>query len=798
MKNNYLFGCLCCLLLLSVKASAQNQIVIQGSVYTETGSPIAGATITAFEIQSNKPVSSITTNSKGTFAITADIMHTYLYVTHIGFIPYKVNTSNNEVLVIRLKQQDQQLKEVEIKSQKPFLEQQFDQMVVNVDGSTKAGINAADILKKIPGVNIINQNEIRLEGKGVTINIDGKPTHLTGNDLMNLLNSIQPAGISQIEIVYNPSVKFDAQGDGGIINIKTLKRSKPGYDAYTSITAGHGWKYFSNNDVSIGLNYRKGNDYLFGSYSFGTGKQSQEIQKNTYLADINQRLLEQTAYATPYHSQNVRFGWDHYLNKNDAIGVLFTGYNSYGNPDISTRTDIYDLGSANKDSSRNSLSTDRRRSTGGNLNINYKAVINPAKQQEISMDADGGIFKFHNDNGLNLLAFNELGVASSPLQQLLQSGNTLSHIYSYKADYAQKLYKGVLESGIKASYVKVDNEFDAQSAIAGQPFNDNGSNNFIYRETVLAGYVSTKQTFAKLTIQMGLRAEQTFTKGNSVTSFSIVNRSYLNIFPNLVTAYKLRNSSLSLSYSRRIGRPSYNYLNPFVINTSAYSANQGNPYLTPSFTDNFRMGYNIGSKVNFSLTYSNSKDVITDLKFVNDQTKVTTNIKANLADNNNMGFNAGYNNKFFNLLDVSYSMGLAYNQYGFDYNNAPADFKQLTSSASLDNRIGLPKNWWMDVFFYGQTKVTYGTYINLPFSTTGLSGGKKILNGKGNLSLSINDIFFTAITRSKAHYSNVDYDLTSKYDSRNVRLNFTYNFGNSKVDVRKRSSGSADEQRRNQ
>ncbi|RYE12026.1 MAG: TonB-dependent receptor, partial [Sphingobacteriaceae bacterium] len=511
--------------------------------------------------------------------------------------------------------------------------QQFDRMVVNVDGSTKAGINAADILKKIPGVNIINQNEIRLEGKGVTINIDGKPTHLTGNDLMNLLNSTQPTGISQIEIVYNPSAKFDAQGDGGIINIKTLKRSKPGYDAYTSITAGHGWKYFSNNDVSVGLNYRKGSDYLFGSYSFAAGKQSQEIQKNTYLADIGQRLLEQTAYATPYHSQNVRSGWDHYVNKTDVIGVLFTGYDSYGNPEITTLTGIYDLGSADKDSSRNSLSKDRRRSTGGNL-------------------------------------------------------------------------------------IKVDNEFNAQSAIAGQPLNNYGSNDFIYRETVLAGYVSTKQTFAKLTIQLGLRAEQTFTKGNSVTSFSIVNRKYLNIFPDLVTAYKLRNSSLSLSYSRRIGRPSYNYLNPFVINTSAYSANQGNPYLTPSFTDNFRMGYNIGSKVNFSLTYSNTKDVITDLKFVNDQTKVTTNIKANLAGNNNMGLNAGYNSKFFNFLNVSYSMALAYNQYRFDYNNAPADFKQLTSSASLDNRIELPENWWMDVFFYGQTKVTYGTYINLPFSTT--------------------------------------------------------------------------------
>ncbi len=313
----------------------------------------------------------------------------------------------------------------------------------------------------------------------------------------------------------------------------------------------------------------------------------------------------------------------------------------------------------------------------------------------------------------------------------------------------------------------------------------------------MAGYVSTKQTFAKFTIQLGLRAEQTYTNGNSVTVDSIVKRNYLNLFPNVVAGYKLKNSSFSLSYSRRIGRPPYNYLNPFFINNSAYAANQGNPYLKPSFTDNYRLGYNIASKFNFSVTYSNVKDVITDLKLVNDQTKVTTNIKANLANNKNEGFNAGYTDKFFNFLDISYSLGLAYNQYKFDYNNASADIKQLTSYASLDNRFNLPKSWWADVFFYGQTKVTYGNYINLPFSTTSLSGGRKVLNGKGNLSVSFNDIFFTAITRSEAHYGNVDYDLKSKYDSRSVRLNFTYNFGNSKVDVRKRNSGSAEEQRRN-
>ncbi|RKR82422.1 outer membrane beta-barrel protein [Mucilaginibacter gracilis] len=634
----YFLNCLFSLLLLPVLLLAQQQKEVKGTIYTETDMPLAGATISVFDYKSNKRIGSTTSDSTGNFKITINNTEAYLYITHIGFLPYKVNIINTGAVVVKLKPQTQDLSEVVIKAQKPLIEQQFDRMVVNVDGSPKAGMNAADILKKIPGVNIINQNEIVLEGKGVTINIDGKPTHLNGNELMNLLNSTQPTGISKIEVVYNPSAKFDAQGNGGIINIKTLKRNKPGYDAYLSLTAGHGWKYFSNNDISAGLNYRSGNNYIFGTYSYGIGKQSQEIQKNTYLTDINQRLLDSIAYAIPYHSQNIRMGWDHYLNKNDVIGMLFTGYDSYSIPNINTQTGIYNLKATNKDSSRYSVSTDPRRSIGGNVNVNYKVVIDSVKHQEISMDADGGIFKYNNDNNLSLLAFNEQGIASSPLQQLLQSGNTLSHIYSYKADYSQKYYKGILEAGIKASYVKINNEFDVQSGVAGQPLNNEGNNDFIYREAVLAGYVSTKQTFAKFTIQLGLRAEQTYTNGNSVTVDSIVKRSYLNIFPNVVAGYKLKNSSFSLSYSRRIGRPPYNYLNPFFINNSAYAANNGNPYLKPSFTDNYRLGYNIGSKFNFSVTYSNVKDVITDLKLVNDQTKVTTNIKANLAHNNNEGW----------------------------------------------------------------------------------------------------------------------------------------------------------------
>ncbi|MDB5091340.1 MAG: hypothetical protein JWR09_5334 [Mucilaginibacter sp.] len=787
---------LCCLFMPSLLL-AQAGKPIKGRVFASPGEPVGGATVTAYTINSQL-VSSTNTGTDGSFTIITDIKNTWLYITYLGYLPYKITSFDSDSLIVFLKPQSRELKEVIITSQKPFIEQQFDRLLVNVEGSSKAGMNVADILRKIPGVAFVNNNEILLESKGVTINIDGKPTHLSGNDLMTLLNSTASAGISQIEVSYNPSAKFDAQGDGGIINIKTLKRSKPGYDANISLTAGHGWKYFSGNDVSASLNYRKGSNYLYSSYSYNLGKQYQEIQKNTYLGDIGQRLLDSIVYRTPYHSQNIRLGWDHYLDRKDIIGFLITANDNYYAPQITTQTGIYQLQAAGKDSSRYSNSNNPRTSRGINLNINYKTTLDSVKQQEISMDGDAGIFDFSSKNHLDLLSQSNFGVPLSPLQQLLQSGHTLSHIYSYKADYSQKLHKGVLETGIKTSHVNVNNDFISQSGIAGDILHNNGSNNFIYKETVLAGYLSSKQTFGKLTLEAGLRAEQTYTNGNSVTIDSVVNRNYLNWFPNMAVGYKFRKSSLSFSYSRRIGRPAYNYLNPFRIVQNAYSINQGNPYLQPSFTNNYRLAYNLNGKFSFSASYSTVKNVITDLKLVDDLTRITTSIKANLNRYYNTGIALGYYDKLFNLLDISYSGGMSYSRYQFNYDRASVEVKQVTAYASLDNRVNLAKTWWADLFFYGQTRVTYGDQVNLPFSTTGISGGRKVVKGKGNLSLNINDIFFTGITRSEASYANVKYNIKSKYDSRNIRLNFSYTFGNSKVDVRKRNSGSADEQKRNQ
>ena len=771
--------------------------VIKGRILDESKQPVSGATVTVINASSNLSVVTVSTDNEGQFSVNRPSFKSYLKVTHIGYTAITITSYRSDTLVVVLKADSRQLSEVVITGQKPFLEQQFDKLIVNVNGDPKAGLNSIDVLKKVPGIVVKNDNEIALEGKPVTVMIDGKQTRLSGQDLISLLNSTSTANINQVEIIHNPSAKYDAEGNGGVINIKTIKRSKPGYDANIRLTAGHGWKYFYGNSVSGGINYRSGKDNLFATYGSDFGKQYQEVQTNTRLLDNNQRLADSTTYRTPNFNQNFRLGLDHYFNKNNILGFLVTGYDNHSDPSLYSVTGVFQSDKPDRDSSKISTNDGKRTSKGINLNLNYKVVIDSASSKEISTDMDGGFFKYNNLNPLTFTTLSGTGAAVLDNQTADQVNRSLSHIFSLKSDYTQKLGKGTLEAGIKASYVHVNNNFESQTdEQSSSSFNQ--SNTFIYKEGILAAYGSYKETFKQLTIQGGLRGEETLTNGNSIEIDSTVKRNYISLFPNLITSLKLKKDILSFSYSRRIGRPAYSYLNPFVITKNAYMIVSGNPYLKPSFTNNFRLAYTIKSKFYLSGSYSYSKDVITDLRLIDDSTKITTSLKSNLSNSKIGTLNISYFDNPFSFLQVGYSLGLTHNDFRFFYLQSPIHISQNTGTLSLDNTFQLPKNFWVEIYFYGQTKTSYGTDRIAPFSTTNINAGKSILNGKGNLSLALNDIFFTGVTRTTGQYGNVDYQVKSKYDSRNIRLSFSYRFGKTSGNTRKHSSGSEYEQGRTQ
>ena len=796
MKKLYRTYVLLSILVFPFFLSAQTgSVELRGKVTDGKGVPLAGASVSLSQVKKGVSIFNVSTDGSGNFSMKAPLTDVVLIIRHLGYLPFKTTVFPEGMLTVKLLEDTRQLAEVSVKAERDFIEQQLDRVVVNVAGDPKNGLNALDIFRKIPGLTL-NGTDIMFEGKQVAVTIDGRSTRLSGADLQALLNSTSTTGIAQVEVLFSPSAKYDAAGSGGIINIKRLIREKPGYDVTTGITLGHGWKYLSDNGIDAAVNIRKGANYLSGSYGFGIGKRYHEIQTNTDLLAAKQYMLDSSIYISPAHSHNLRLSWDHYLTKKNIFGVLLTAYSNERSSAVNAETRIFDIDQTQPNSNLLSETNTTRNSKGFNVNMNLKLILDSTKQQEITMDADAGVFRFKSANVLQV--FEEWTPVSSLQQETNQLAESPSAIYSYKADYTQKLYKGVFEAGVKGSYTSIDNALVSVGRFSGQATTNLGSNDYNYKETILATYGSTRQVFGRFSLQLGVRIEQTVTMGDSRTLDSLVNRSYLNIFPNVNLGYKSGGGSVSFSYSRRMERPAYNYLNPFDIPNSVYSSTRGNPYLKPSFSDNYRLGFNPGKRWSFALSYSKVKDVITDLNVLNDETRITTSMKANMNSNRRTGVSISYSSQLSKIWTLNYNVGTAFSQYRFDYGNLLVDVEQFTSYAALDNRITLPKTWWLGLYFYGATKATFGNRINQPYYMVNLSGGKKMFKGRANLSISCNDIFFSSITRSTASYGNVQSSYKSKYDSRNVRVGFSYNFGSGKVDMRKRSPGSADEQRRNQ
>lgn len=757
--------------------------LVSGKVTEMDSIPLPAASIKLYNLN-KELITQTVSNSDGDFTIFAPNDSCNLIVSLIGYISsFKTISETTKKITINLIPINQQLSEVVVKGQKPFIEQDFGKLIVNIDGNSKVGINAIEILKRVPGT-VVNDQSIRVEGQSIRVFIDNKPTLLNGKDLINMLNGMSVDQLKNMEVIYNPSSKYDAEGKGGIININTLKRTQVGYNGSVNGILGFGWKYpLGNSGINLSFKTKKINTY--GSYYIADSKQYQEVLTNRNLN--NQKIDDTSIIETPYLSQNLRLGLDYFYNKNNIIGFLFTGLHNSNNPLFNSTSYVYNQ-FYNLDSTKTFINQNHSLSKGGNLNLNVRHNFDSLGKKKLTIDLDGGKFKYLSDDNINQNTI----INSLPNNQeyFLQQNSKNSSIYSLKSDFSSSNKSIVLESGIKISYVSINN-------LNNSDFNNTTHDEFKYNETILASYLNYKFSIKKAcNIQLGIRAEKTISKGNSITLDSIVNRKYLNLFPSITLQYKLKQGSITSSYSRRIERPDYSYLNPFSIIKSAYYISSGNPFLKPAFTQNFRINYSL-NHLSFSTSYVSSKDVISDLESQNDSTKIVLDTKANLNWGKVLRLSASYNNLFFKILELNYSTGYYNNAYKFSYTDKKIHLNQDGFFLMMDNKINVSKKWYFDVFYYRQSRTTYGNRIDLPYWNISLSGGKSIFQNKGNLSFSFNDIFFTNITRSKASYSNLDMTIHSKYDSRSFRINFTYKFGQSKYGYQNRTPGSNEEQHRN-
>ena len=805
-------------LIVGYSAHAQGTARITGNIYDPSNKGMGNVTVTLLRSKDSSLAKMAVTDKSGHYEIINIKEGNYFIVaTFVGYEkklsdPIEIkNEGTVEVPAITLQEAAKGLSGVTVQARRPLVENKIDKMVVNVDASpTNAGATALEVLEKSPGISVDRDGNISIKGKqGVIVLMDGKQTYLSGQDLANLLRNMPASQLDQIEIMTQPSAKFDASGNSGILNLRTKKSLAKGFNGSINLSYVQG-KY-PKSPNSFSFNYRTGKVNIFSnmSYSYWTGFNDQHLTRTFRIGGIKQSVFDQQA-DQKNRSQNFsgRVGLDYSINKNTSIGFLINGIYRPGRWENNGRANIYD-GKGNLDSfvMANTINRDTWKNFG--TNVNFRKVLSP-NGRELTADADMIQYKTNSRQTSDNYTFRADGrIIETGTNPLLLKGNLPSDItiYSGKVDYVHPINKeSKFEAGVKSSLVSTDN--DAQYELHDNirkvwKVDNTRSNRFFYDENINAAYVNYNRQFKKVGIQTGLRLENTISKGNqlgnAVQKDTAFKNNYTQLFPTAYISYAYNtNNQFGLSYGRRIERPNYQDMNPFVYFLDQYTFRQGNPNLTPQFTHNIELSHNFKKSLNTALSFSSTTDILNDILKQNDVTKVTYQTKENVAKRQTIGLTISYNAPVTKWWTTSVFTNLNHSHYEGIVNNQTLDVALVSFMANASQQFRFAKTWSAEINgFYRTSAQETGLFLIRPMGVVSFGFGKQIMNNKGTLKLNIIDPFYIQQARVVIEHDNIDAYVVNKWDNRRVGLTFSYRFAKGQnVQQRKRASSAQEEQNR--
>lgn len=810
--------------LLSLGLFAQEKTgKISGTVTDASQKPLEAATVQLLKAETKTLVKAAVTNKQGLFELEKLAAGKYiLTVSAVAFAPKPTPvelTADKMTLELPAVQltpaASKELSGVTITARKPLIEQKIDRTVVNVDAApTNAGATAMEVLEKSPGISVNNDGVISLKGKqGVIVMMDGKPTYLSAADLANVLKNMPASALDQIEIMTNPPAKYDASGNSGIINIKTKKSKNEGLNG--SVTAGftaglyeRKGAYYSplKQSSSLNLNYRKGKVNVFGNYNFNyrEGKNDLDIDRKFFNKDgtLNSYSTSSNEMNGRNNNHTLKVGMDYYANKKNVFGVVLNGFGFFGRPTpFSTQT--ISLPDGTVQSVLRSNTTNKINFWNYSGNFNYKHTFDSLGTE---LTADFDYIGYSNGNK-SLLITDVFNANGNKTGNLTLRGDIPSviNIYSAKADFTHPMKKDMrFDAGFKVSYVKSDNEviYERDNGQGWVP--DDRSNHFIYEENINAFYVSINKKWKKWSTQAGLRLENTTSKGNQVLNDSSFTRHYTSLFPTFYLNYEAnKNNTLTLSYGRRIERPNYQDLNPFLWFLDSLTFRQGNPYLLPQYSNNIELRHSYKGGFTTTLSYAVTDDVISQILKQNTEKRVTYLTTDNVARFQNIGLSFNAPVKPAKWWNINAFANVFYNKYtGFYYNsytgkNDPLDISYTSFMVNVSNTLTFSKGWSAELSGFYRGKGIDQLSISDPMYVMSLGGQKTVLKGKGTLRLNIRDPFHWQKYGGRTQYSDIDLRIRNKWDNRSATITFSYRFGKTGVaQARRRKSGADDEQNR--
>jgi hypothetical protein len=683
---------------------------------------------------------------------------------------------------------------VTVTAKKPLVQFMPDKTVINVEaGITNAGATVMEVLEKSPGVTVDRDGNVSLKGRAnVQVMIDGKLTQLSGSDLQNLLNGMNASQVETIELMDNPPAKYDAAGNSGIINIRLKKVKQKGFNGTLTVAMGHGLRYKNNN--SLILNYRNGDWNYFFNYSVVANKNQMDLWaiRTNYAANGSIASILEQPYKTlgSAVTHNLRTGVDYSLNKKTTLGAAFTG--TYLIRDNDGRANANWKNNAGAvDSTILTTSNNYSRLKQGGFNFNMRHSFNT--KEELAADVDLIGYNIQTDQHFENLS----SVIGSKADA--SRGNIPSDIkiFSAKADYSKQFNSLLWEAGWKTSRVNTDN-FARYEYLDNNTWKEDlgKSNHFLYKEDIHALYSSFSLKGGRWSTQGGLRYEYTSYNarqlGNALVKDSSFNRRYHSLFPTLFVSYEADSiNTFTFRAGRRIDRPGFQKLNPFVFIINKYTFQQGNPYFLPQYTWNTEISHQYKDILSTGISYSLTNDYFSQIFLTNpDGTIVYT--EGNVGKMRNLGVSMSIQLPVTSWWSLS---GQAVFNRKMIEGTLWKEYKATINQGtfSMNNQFRFKKGWSAELSGFLVTRAQNDLQEVLdPTGQLSIGASKQVLKNKGTLRLVVRDIFYTQAMAGWSYFEkSIEYFKLMR-DTRVAVLSFTWRFGKSMKQV-KRSSGSAQE-----
>ena len=722
------------------------------------------ANVLAFRMKDSTMVSGALADGKGFFEITKIPLGGmyYVQVQAIGFekkrfgkYPMTMREPEVEVGDLNIQESSTALNEVAVIAKKEEVEYQLDRKVYNIRQTLNSqGGTAVDALQNIPSVTVDSDGGIQLRGsEKILVLIDGKPSSITGNDRQAVLNQIPASIIESVEVITSPSAKYDSESSAGIINIITKKDKQSGLSGSGTYTVGNRDKY----NGSLNLNYRENKWAFLLNYDQIHDRRfsKRDAEREIFGSGRNSFVTEREYADGSGDSHNIKLGVDYFLTKRQTISATtFLKFGSLTGPS-DNRAVLFNASrlpilSYNTESERNDKENTQ------DFTLGYrKTFAQTGKEWTVDVVYLQGDSKSNQD--INRQNFNVDFTKPIGIAQLWQN-NSQTKFYTFTAqtDFVKPIHKtGKLELGLKTTSRNNDVDFQFNDYVNSENkyrLNRNFSNRFVFDENVYAGYVNFSNQYKKLNYSLGLRAEQTEQKGNQKSPInpSARDSSYFSLFPSALLNYQVTEKQrLQLGYSRRINRPAYGVLNPFVIAPNPQNLFRGNPLVRPELVNSFELSHLAFTKkgsVNTTLYYRYTRGQVGRIRTIVDSLRsqnVTIMTPDNIQDRDVFGLELVVMQNITKVWRVNGNINVYRSELFGNPQNTPIDVRFNAFTSRITNAFRFGKDWEIQLIgtYRSTQQNAQGETRPVYFMDFGLK--KEVFKSKGTLNFRVSDVFDT-------------------------------------------------------